>query len=144
MARLKGAIEAQTEVIKQTASIIPFVIKTLIIGGIGYYVYSKYTNRFKPMQENKKYPTANVTAAQAQSRSQSILASDGYLTNDFDAVANALAGLNYNGFIRVYNAFGHQDANLLNQDLDLILWIKAKFSESEVSQLGFLLNNVFF
>lgn len=133
-----------SEIIKNTASVIPFLIKTAVVCGIGYYIYYRYTNRFVGLKENSKYPTANVTTAQAKSRADAIYGSITLFGNDFTSVSNNLAGLNYNGFVRVYNAFGHQTGTLLGGDLNLVEWIKNQFTEYEVSQLSTLLNGAFF
>ena len=134
----------QTEFVKQTATVIPFLIKTVVIVGIGWYAYNKWTNRFVKLKENSSYAPANVTEAQAKAKADAIASSIGWFSNSFDAVADNLAGLNYNGFIRVYNAFGHQTGTLFGGDLNLIEWIKNQFNEYEVAQLSSLQNGAFF
>jgi hypothetical protein len=142
--KLNGLIDTQTEIVKQTASIIPFLVKTAVVCGIGYYVYYRFTNRFVSLKENSKFPTGNVTLAQAKSRADSIKGSISWTGNDFNNVADNLQGLNYNGFIRVYNAFGQQTGTLLGGDLNLIEWIQNQFTKYEVEQLSSLLNGAFF
>lgn len=142
--KLNGLIDTQTEIVKQTASIIPFLVKTAVVCGIGYYVYYRFTTRFISLKENSKFPTGNVTLAQAKSRADSIKGSIGWVSNDFNNVADNLQGLNYNGFIRVYNAFGQQTGTLLGGDLNLIEWIQNQFTQYQVEQLSSLLNGAFF
>ena len=143
---LKGIsdLDPRTTIVKETASVIPFLIKTVVVCGIAYYVYNRFTNRFIKLKENSNYPAANVTEAQAKTRADAIAGSIGWFTNSFDAVADNLAGLNYNGFVRVYNAFGQQTGTLFGGDLNLVEWIKNQFSEDEISQLSSLQNGVFF
>jgi hypothetical protein len=140
---LKGVTEVQTEFVKQAASVLPFIIKTGIILGVGYYVYYRFTNRFTKMAEKTNYPTSNVTAAQAEARANAIAGSIGWVSNDLDNVTNQLTGLNYNGFIRVYNAFGHHKGTLLAGDLNLIEWLQNQFPD-DIEQLSFLTNGAFF
>ena len=144
MIKLNGVLDAQTEIVRQTASIIPFLVKTAVICGIGYYAYKKYTNRFVSLKEISKYPDARISLAQAKSKADSIAGSITWTGNSFNNVADNLSGLNYNDFIRVYNAFGQQTGTLLGGDLNLIEWIQNKFSEYEVEQLSSLLNGAFF
>lgn len=146
MSKLTGIedLDPRATVVKQTASVIPFLIKTAVICGIGYYVYYRFTNRFVKLRENSNYPVANVTIAQAKTRADAIAGSIGWFSNSFDAVADSLAGLNYNGFIRVYNEFGEHSGTLFAGDLNLIEWIKNQFTEDEILQLSSLQNGVFF
>jgi len=82
--------------------------------------------------------------AQAKAKADSIAGSITWTGNSFNNVADNLSGLNYNDFIRVYNAFGQQTGTLLGGDLNLIEWIQNQFSEYEVEQLSSLLNGAFF
>lgn len=137
-----------TKAVDTTADIaletVPFVLKTLFGLGVVYFVYTRYTNRFIKLKENSKYPKSNVTDAQAKSRAGAIGSSITLFGNSFDTVANNITGLNYNGFVKVYNAFGHQTGTFFSGDLDLIEWLRNQFSDYEVEQLSFLLNGAFF
>lgn len=135
---------SNSEVAKQTASVIPFVIKTAIVCGIAWYAYHRFTNRFVKLKEKSNYPTSNVTDAQAKSRADAISGSIDWFSNSFDTVADSLAGLNYNGFVKVYNAFGHQTGTLLGGDLNLVEWIRNQFTDYEIAQLSALQNGAFF
>lgn len=140
-------VTPQTEIIKQTASVIPFVIKLAIVGGIGYFFYTKYVNRFQSLPTNRSYPASNVSDAQAESRATAIkssLAFFDYTGKEFEVTSQNLAGLNYNGFVKVYNAFGKQPGHLFEGDLTLIEWINDQFSAYQVSQLSLLLGGAFF
>lgn len=134
----------QSEIVKNTASVIPFLIKTVVVLAIAGFVYYKFKNRFIKFDENKNYAPANVTLEQAQSKADAIGSSIGWFSNDFEAVADQLAGLNYNGFVRVYNAFGQRTGTLLGGNLNLIEWIKNQFTTYEIAQLSSLQNGVFF
>ncbi|WP_163398155.1 hypothetical protein [Flavobacterium fluviatile] len=129
---------------EKTFDVIPFLIKTTVILGLGWFAYYKFTNRFVKRKENSSYPAANVSIAQAKSRADAIYSSIGWVSNDFENVASQLTGLNYNGFVRVYNAFGHKRGTLLAGDLTLEEWIYNQFSKEQVQQLSFLLGGAFF
>lgn len=147
MKSLQGVedLDPRVTVVKETASVIPFLIKTTVLLGIGYVAYRAWTIRFVPMKENKNYAVSNVTSAQASSRADAIYNSTGLFSDDFNAVAQALAGLNYNGFVKVYNAFGSRGKIMFVTSGDnMIEFIKSKFSDYEVQQLSMLLNGVFF
>lgn len=137
-------IDAGAKVVEKSAETIPFLIKFFTVLGVGYYMYSVYTNRFVKRKENTSYPAANVSYAQAKSRADAIYSSISLFNNDFDNVARQLTGLNYNGFVRVYNAFGHKRGTLLSGDLNLEEWVYNQFTPYQVQQLSFLLGGAFF
>ncbi len=136
--------ESKLKVIEQTASVIPFLIKTIVICGVGYYVFYKFTNRFVKMKEVSAYGPSNITEAQAKARAESIYGAITLFGNSLETVSTNLTGLNYNGFVRVYNAFGEHTGTLLGGDLDLIAWLHNQFSEYEMQQLSFLTGGAFF
>lgn len=136
-------------IIKEAASVIPFLIKTAVVVGIGYYVYYRFTNRFVSLKENKNYPPANVTESQAKAKANAIISAktlfaESDFGSQYQATADALAGLNYNGFVRVYNAFGHQTGTLFSGDLNLIEYLHDQFSAYELQYLSALQNGAFF
>jgi hypothetical protein len=130
--------------IEKTVEVIPFLIKTAVFLGLGYYAYSRYTNRFVKRKENTSYPPSNMSMAQAEARANAIYSSIDLFSNDFDNVAKQIQGLNYNGFIRVYNAFGNRRGTLFAGDLTLEEWCYNQFSPYQVQQLSFLLGGAFF
>jgi hypothetical protein len=138
------AVVAGAKVVEQASTAVPFLIKTTFTLGVAYFIYKTYTNRFVTFKENSSYPASNVSKAQAKSRADSIYGSIGLVSNDFENVSRQLAGLNYNGFVRVYNEFGQKRGTILGGDLNLVEWIKNQFSTYQVQQLSFLLNGAFF
>ncbi|MFV5702191.1 hypothetical protein ACM55F_09995 [Flavobacterium sp. XS2P12] len=138
------AIVAGAKVVEKSAEAIPFLIKLFAVCGLGYYIYNKYTDRFVKIKENSSYAAANVSYAQAKGKADAINGSIGIVSNDFDTVYKQLAGLNYNGFVRVYNAFGHKKGTLLGGDLNLIEWLQNQFNSYQLQQLSFLLGGAFF
>ena len=142
--KLGSPIDTTSTIIEKSAETIPFLIKFAVLAGAGYMIYKTYTNRFIKRKEVSNYPAANVTYAQAQARANAIYASIGLFSNDFENVSKNISGLNYNGFIRVYNAFGHKRGTLLGGDLDLEQWCANQFSSDQIRQLSFLLGGAFF
>lgn len=142
--KLGNPVDAGSTIIEKSAEVIPFLIKFAVLGGVAYFAYRSYTNRFVKRQEDASLPNANVSYAQAQSRANAIYSSIGWFSNDFANVSRQISGLNYNGFIRVYNAFGHKKGTLLGGDLDLEQWCANQFTAYEVQQLSFLLGGAFF
>jgi hypothetical protein len=134
------------EVVTQTATAIPFLIKLLAVTTVVVVVYKTWTNRFINLKESNNEPPSNISLAQAKVRADSIASSIGYISNDFANVSKQLTGLNYNGFVRVYNAFGHHRGTLLGGELNLIEWLQNQFGNDsfKIKQLSFLLNGKFF
>ncbi len=140
----KSASEGQKAVVQATASVIPFALKTIFILGVGYVVISKYTNRFVPSKEVPYYPTANVTTSQAKTKADAIHGAMKGFGNGFQIVAANIAGLNYNGWVRVYNAFGNRQGVIpFSAKMNLTEWFADQFNEEELAQLRFLVPNVF-
>lgn len=149
-AGLKGyddpRVAVVTEVASKSTGLLVWGIKLLVIGGIGYWAYGKFTNRFISLKTNTNYPPSNVSDSQAKTRADAIAASE--VTFDFGSefatVSANLAGLNYNGFIKVYNAFGKHSGTWFSGDMNLIEWLQDQFNEEHLSQLRNLLGGAFF
>lgn len=134
-------------VAEQTASVIPFIIKLAIVGGLGYWAYGKITGRFQALKTNPNYPASNISDAEAITRANAIkssLATFDYTGNEFTVTRNNLKDLNYNGFIKVYNAFGKQSGHFFSGNLNLIEWIFDQFDAYEIQQLRALSGGAFF
>ncbi len=138
------AAVAGAKAIEQASTALPFLIKLGALITVGVVGYKMYTNRFIKLKENSAYAPANVSYAQAKGKADSIGRSIGLISNDFQNVSKQLSGLNYNGFIRVYNEFGHQRGTLLGGDLNLIEWLQNQFNSYQMQQLSFLLGGAFF
>ncbi|SDZ90854.1 hypothetical protein SAMN05443667_101251 [Flavobacterium gillisiae] len=138
------AVVAGAKVVEKSAEAIPFLIKLFTVLGVAYYAYSKYTNRFVKRKENSAYSAANLSYAQAKSRADAIYGSISTFSNDFENVSRQIAGLNYNGFVRVFNAFEHKKGTLFGGDLNLEEWCYNQFTNYQMQQLSFLLGGAFF
>ena len=141
---IKDNSDNQKAVVQATASVIPFLIKTGVCLTIGYIVYRKYVNRFVSLSENNNYQPSNITNSQASTKAEAIYNAMLGFGNGFEIVANNIAGLNYNGFIRLYNAFGNRQGSVpFSSKMNLIEWFTDQFDSEELSQLRFLVPNIF-
>uniref|UniRef100_UPI0040480E47 hypothetical protein n=1 Tax=Flavobacterium sp. TaxID=239 RepID=UPI0040480E47 len=141
---ISNASDNQKAVVQATASVIPFLIKTIVIVGGGLYLYYRFTNRFISLKENPNYPVSNITNNQAQTKAESIYNAMLGFGNGFEIVKTNIAGLNYNAFIKVYNAFGNRQGSIPFSDkMNIVEWFTDQFDESELNQLRFLVPNMF-
>lgn len=144
---LKGAIEVnvpQSKALDAAISVVPFVLKTVFIFGVGWLAIRMYKNRFTAMKYRSDLPVSNITDGQAKARASAIGGSINLFDNSFENVVNNIRGLNYNGFVKLYNAFGHQTGSLFSGELDLIEWVNNQFTDSQIQQLRFLMGGQFF
>ncbi|WP_130736735.1 hypothetical protein [Flavobacterium sp. J27] len=141
---IKNASENQKAVVETAKNVIPFLVKTLVFLGIGYVIYKKISNRFEPLQENKNYPVSNITDNQASAKAETIYQAMKGAGNGFETVKQAIAGVNYNGFFKIYNAFGNREGAIpFTSKMNLIEWFNDQFNTYELQQLNFLVPNIF-
>jgi alpha-acetolactate decarboxylase len=141
---IKTASENQKAVVQATASVIPFVLKTVFVLGVGYFVYSSWADRFVPSKEVPYYPQSNITSSQAKTKAEAIYGAMKGFGNGFQVVAANIAGLNYNGWVRLYNAFGNRQGIVpFSGETNLVEWFADQFDEEELAQLRFLVPNAF-
>jgi hypothetical protein len=106
----------------------------------GYLVYRKITNAFRSRKENGNYRPANISEAMAKVRAENLFKAMFGASHDFNAMLKNLSGLNYNGYTRVFNAFGERrGADLKKQNLTQ--WIYDQCNATELAQLKFATNN---
>ncbi|MFK8284657.1 hypothetical protein [Capnocytophaga canis] len=79
-------------------------ITVVAIGGGAYY-YLYWKHRFRKMKKNSAYAPSSVTPSEAKVKAD-IIYKALYGKDDFDAVYEAMKGVNHNGYIEIYNAFG--------------------------------------
>jgi len=129
---VSGAIDTTLKVAKITAIV--------AVVGIGVYVgYRLYKNRFVTMATNSKYPKSNITIDEAKSRAEALYGAMYGAGADLDIVLNALNGLNYNGYVEVFNAFGKRSP-LLGSEMTLTQWLNDQFtSPSDRAKIQFIL-----
>ncbi len=141
---ISKSVETSNKAIEKTLEVVPFVLKTLFVLGVLGFAYYKFTNRFKPLSENSSYPNANITLSIAKSRADAIFSAMTGFGANVDLVANNIAGLNYNGFVRVFNAFGDKQGSIpFSSEMNMVEWFYDQFDEAELTKLRFLVPNVF-
>lgn len=132
-------VKTQNEIAKST---IPFIVKSLFVIGVGTFIWYKISTRFISIKENPNYPKSNITDGQAKTKADAIFGAMYGIGANFDIVAYNLHGLNYNAWVKVYNAFGDRRGSDLQKG-NLVDWLTDQFSEYELEQLRFLVSNVF-
>lgn len=130
------------------ASQIPwgFLIKTTVILGITGIIVYKITHRFEKRDEESDYPPANISHSQAQSRAKVIYTAMKGLGNGMEIVKANIANLNYNGWIRLYNAFGNRKGAFsppFSSGENLEEWFADQFDQDELDELRVLVPNTF-
>jgi hypothetical protein len=106
----------------------------------GYLVYRKIVSAFQKRKEDNNYRPANVSLEMAKVRADNLFKAMYGVSNDFSAMLKNLSGVNYNGYTRIFNAFGERrGADLKKQNLTQ--WIYDQSNETELAQLKFITNN---
>lgn len=145
---LPAVVSAGPDVVKSTGKIaeqtVPFIIKTLFVLGLVAVGLSLYNNRFVEWSLRGDLKPANISDAEAQARAATIHNSVGFVYDSFDSVYQALSGLNYNGFVKVYNAFGRRSLTGIGDGDTMVDFIISHYSNEEILQLKMLLNGAFF
>ncbi|MNE66442.1 hypothetical protein D3C80_1619960 [compost metagenome] len=143
---ISRSIETKAEIAKQSASALPFIIKTsfivAIVAGGGYLLYRAWSDRFKKKDEISTYPKSNLTTAQAETRAKAIKSAVTFFSTDLATIKEAVANVNYNGMIRIYNAFGRTD-EFFGKDKDLFEFLADELSASELAEIRFLIPGFF-
>lgn len=116
--------------------------------GIGcvivYNVAGSFKKRFQSLSEVSGYQTANISIGAAKVKADIIHQAMRGFGNGFTVVRENIAGLNYNGWVRLYNAFGNRPDNIpLSEDKTLSEWFQSEFSNNELSELRVLIPGVF-
>ncbi|MBF03228.1 MAG: hypothetical protein CMP76_08025 [Flavobacterium sp.] len=141
---LKNASESQKAIVEQGTKTAFFILKLAIGLGAVYFIYTKIAGRFISFSENKNYPASNITDNQASAKAETIYQAMKGFGNGFDIVKQAIAGVNYNGFVKIYNAFGNREGAIpFSGKMNMIEWFNDQFNESELQQLNFLVPNIF-
>ena len=138
------ALDAPAKLAEAGIQLIPFLVKTgILVGGV-WFVYNKFTNRFVKFGNNPNYPAANISDGQAEAKAIALYeAMYGFSANE-ELVKLQIAGLNWNGWVKVYNAFGNRKGfNPLGEAMNLVEWINDEFSAEALARLRFVLPNCF-
>ena len=124
------------EAIEKTTNLGITVLKAGLIAGVIVFAYYKIFKVFKKLKEDKHHMPSNISVMEAKSRAEAIFiamygAGSGYRTVELN-----LAGLNYNGFVRLYNEFDERRSALFSK-MDLVEWLQTEFGLEEITKLRF-------
>lgn len=128
------------------ASVIPwgFIIKTAVVVGVVYYGIQSFKKSFSKMNEVTAFGPANISFGQAESKADVLHAAMKGFGSGFATVKNTLAGINYNGWVRLYNAFGHRETSIpFADEMNLVEFIQTEFNSDDLDELRVIINNVF-
>ena len=144
----QNALTKSTEITANAANkgidLLSWGIKLAVLCGGAYYVVSLFKKRFINMNTNSNYAPSNITDGQAVAKADALYEAMYGVGADVDIVATQIAGLNYNGWVKVYNAFGNRKGvNPLGDAMNLVEWFNDQFDEDELLQLRFLVSGVF-
>jgi len=141
---INSTIQRANTTVNVTASIVKGVLKTGFFLGVGYFAYTKIFNGFSTLTENKKEKPSNISSGMAKNKAEAIFSAMYGLGSGFKAVKQNLIGVNYNGFVRIYNAFGQRKGiNPLSKKMTLTQWFIDQFSPSELIELRFIIPHFF-
>ena len=132
------ALHAQSKAIDLGFTILKIGLFSLAV----YITYKKVFNSFVKAKEDKSQPASNITIAGAKQRAENLYRAMNGVGANFDKTIANLRGLNYNGFIRVFNEFGERRGYDLKKQ-NLTEWIFDQFNEAQIKQLRFAANNSF-
>ena len=118
------------------------IFKILLVGGLFTFAYFKIFKGFSKLGEDKRYRPANISITQAKARAEAIYTAMLGFGANYKAVENNLAGLNHNGFIKIYNEFGERRSSTLSK-MNLVEWLQDQFNEEDITKLRFLIKGFF-
>lgn len=119
-------------------------LKIVVVGGLIYLAYRKISNRFEPLEEVSSYPVANITKHQAEARANALFQAMVGPGAKLPLVAQNISGLNYNAYIRVFNAFGHKSGSFpFSKNMTLTEWIIDQFNTADLSYLRGVMGGFF-
>lgn len=128
------------------ASFIPwkFLISTAVVCGIIVYAVSSFKKRFIKREEVSRYGPANISDGEARGKADAIHKAMLGFGNGFEIVRENLANLNYNGFVKVYNAFGNREDNIPGtEDMNLVEWFIDQFDTEDLNELRVIVSGAF-
>lgn len=141
---ITAAATAQLKVAEKGVDLIFWAVKWIAIGGAIFYIINTFAKKFTKLQYDRSLDPANITPGEAASRASRLLkAMKGFGAN-VDEVGAALAGLNHNAWILVYNTFGLQQSSVPGTDpMNLSEWILDQFSGDDLDTLRMILPDEF-
>lgn len=142
-------IETADNAVSSSFSIVKNVLGIAVLGGVGYFAYTKIFNGFTAVSEDALYTPSNVSTGVAKAKAEAIYTAMYGAGNGFNMVKSILQyvngeRINHNGFIRVYNAFGKRNGVVpFSPKMTLTEWFIDQFSQSELLELRLIIKDFF-
>lgn len=121
---------------------IGFILVGVAIVGLGMGAFYKlyWENRFRKLKHDPNKKPSNVSPSAAKAKAQALYSAMKGMGTNLQVVKNNLTGVNYNGWVDVYNAFGKRSGSLNfslgnSGDEDLIEFLQGDLSENELKDL---------
>lgn len=147
--------KAGQDTISTAAKVLKWGFIIAVVGG-GFMVgRTIYKHRFVKMSQSRDQPAPNITASEARLKADNLYnAMVGFGAN-YEKVKAQLLGVNYNGFVLIYNAFGKRNSavqnlnpfsglSLVNKGMTLTEWLLDQFkSSNRLADLRILLPGKF-
>ncbi len=140
---------------ESTTSFVAKNKKKIIVGGaliiVGYTIYNKFFGKKPSLKFNPSEPIPKLTPQQAKDKATRLMNAMENPGTDEEEIYSTLAGLNFNDFVMVSNAFGMkyydkvlgvEGGFLFNDKHDLTDWLRFELSNSELEQLQNVMPNV--
>lgn len=136
------AIDKASNQADRVASFMFFVGKVAFVGLVGWFAYNKIFKGFKTVTEDKNHVKSNISDTEAKARAEAVYTAMLGIGSNFNTVLKNLSKLNYNGFIKVYNAFGERRGATFTK-MNLVEWLQDQFDETQMTRLRFQIQGFF-
>lgn len=120
-----------------------WLLKAGVLAGGAYFLYRKIIPNFKKITEDRNLPKSNISDIQAKNRAESIFTGMRGAGSGFDNTVNNLRGINHNGFIKIFNAFGERSGQFGFSKMNMIEWFQDQYSNTQLSKLRFIISGFF-
>jgi len=136
---------------KTTQNVLKWTLISGVVLVVGFTALYIYKHRFVKMLQNRNYDKPNISASEARLKADNLYnAMVGFGAN----YEKQLLGVNYNGFVLIYNAFGKRESSLqklnplnfgiVSKGMTLTEWLLDQFkSNNRLADLRALLPGKF-
>ena len=128
------------------------VLGIAALGGVAYVGYQYLKKDVPPkLDQNPKFPKSDLSQAQAMAIADRLYAAMAQVGTDEAEIFDALNGLTYNDFVKVYDAFGKRQYSLTwgnvgdpltSSKHHLITWLTNELNADEIKQLEKIIPNL--
>ena len=136
------AISGASNRADRLASFAFFVGKVAFVGLVGWFAYNKIFKGFQKVTEDPNHAKSNINDTEAKARAEAVYTAMLGFGANFNTVLKNLSKLNYNGFIKVYNAFGERRGATFTK-MNLVEWLQDQFNETQMTRLRLQIQGFF-